>query len=173
MPQKNYHARSSLQQSRRHHESLQKKAYGGFNAVTEAVYETVIGDLRPPGLGTTPLKMAHFDNVHRWSIVSIFAFLYRLGQNQPAVQIFDTHKKARIKWASSDFIIMFWCGRLPYNEGRLIACNYYCCFTLRPLASLCFERFRFYRSLSPLAKVREFYWIKTYLSRKSATICRI
>jgi hypothetical protein len=82
--------------------------------------------------------MAHFDNVHRWSIVSIFAFLYRLGQNQPAVQIFDTHKKAHIKWASSDFIIMFWCGRLPYNEGRLIACNYYCCFTLRPLASHCF-----------------------------------
>ena len=82
--------------------------------------------------------MAHYDNVQTSSNVTIFAFLSSLGQNQPAVQIFDTHKKAHIKWASSAFIIMYWCGRLPYNDGRLIACNYYCCFTLRPLASHCF-----------------------------------
>ena len=70
------------------------------------VYETVTGDLRPPGFGITPLKMAHDDNVDTSSIFLIFAFLYSLGQNQPAVKIFDTHKKAHVKWASSGFIFM-------------------------------------------------------------------
>jgi len=51
--------------------------------------------------------MAHDDNVDTSSIFSIFAFLYTFGQNQPAVQIFDTHKKAHVKWASSGFIFMF------------------------------------------------------------------
>jgi hypothetical protein len=40
-----------------------KKAYGGLNAVIEAIYETVIGDLRLPVLGTTPFKMAHYVQV--------------------------------------------------------------------------------------------------------------
>jgi hypothetical protein len=37
-------------------ESLQKKAYRGVNAAIKAVYETVTGDLRPPGRLATIAK---------------------------------------------------------------------------------------------------------------------
>ena len=96
---------SGIWQDSRCFDRAQKKAYRGVNAAIEAIYEIVIGALSPIGLGTMPLKMAHYANVDKSSIFSIFVFLYSLGQNQPAVQIIDTHKKAHVKWASSGLLL--------------------------------------------------------------------